>query len=177
MRRFAVLAATLVAAGAMADDFFPPTNWVDRVSPLTSRRATVGGEMCIFAGQYPKSFNYYLDNNTFSSDLFGAMYETLLNLNPLTLDYELNSPDDLEQMYFRSDHYSYAAKGIPIIFFTTGLHPDYHANTDEVSRIEFDKLARVARMVYETGWRVANLDHPPLRDNRGPRAGNPFAPK
>ena len=62
---------------------------------------------------------------------------------PMTLDYEFNDPNDPEQLYFRSDHYSYAAKGIPVIFFTTGLHPDYHANTDEVSKIEFDKMARV----------------------------------
>lgn len=90
---------------------------------------------------------------------------------PLTLDYEFNDPSDLEQLYTRSDHYSYAAKGIPIIFFTTGLHPDYHANTDEVSKIEFDKMARIAQLIYETGLRVANLDHAPVRDNLGPRAG------
>src|SRR5581483_7260841 len=90
---------------------------------------------------------------------------------PLTLDYEFNDPSDPEQLYTRSDHYSYAAKGIPIIFFTTGLHPDYHANTDEVSKIEFDKMTRIAQMVYETGVRVANLDHAPVRDNLGPRAG------
>jgi hypothetical protein len=90
---------------------------------------------------------------------------------PLTLNYEMNDPSDMEQVYYRSDHYSYAAKGIPIIFFTTGLHPDYHANTDDVSKIEFDKMARITQLVYETGLRVANLDHAPARDNKGPRAG------
>lgn len=90
---------------------------------------------------------------------------------PLTLDYEMNDPSDREQLYYRSDHYSYAAKGVPVIFFTTGLHSDYHANTDEVTKIEFDKLTRITRLVYETGARVANLDHPPVRDRRGPRAG------
>jgi hypothetical protein len=90
---------------------------------------------------------------------------------PLSLNYEFNDPTDLEQLYYRSDHYSYAAKGVPIIFFTTGLHPDYHANTDEVSKIEFDKMTRIVQLVYETGLRVANLDHAPARDNKGPRAG------
>jgi hypothetical protein len=90
---------------------------------------------------------------------------------PLTLNYEFNDPNDLEQLYYRSDHYSYAAKGVPIIFFTTGLHADYHANTDEVSKIEFDKMARITQMILETGLRLANLDHPPARDNQGPRAG------
>ena len=90
---------------------------------------------------------------------------------PLTLNYAFNDPTDLEQIYYRSDHYSYAAKGIPVIFFTTGLHPDYHANTDEVSKIEFDKMTRITQMVYETGLGLANLDHAPVRDNKGPRAG------
>jgi hypothetical protein len=90
---------------------------------------------------------------------------------PLKLDYELNDPTDPEQMYYRSDHYSYALKGIPVIFFTTGLHPDYHTNTDEVSKILFDKMTRIAHLIYETGVRLANLDHAPARDWRGPRSG------
>jgi len=90
---------------------------------------------------------------------------------PLTLDYSMNDPADPEQLYFRSDHYSYASKGIPVIFFTTGLHPDYHANTDEVSKIEFPKMTRVTQMIYETAWRLGNLDHAPVRDFKGPRAG------
>jgi hypothetical protein len=89
---------------------------------------------------------------------------------PLTLDYEMNDPFDPEQIYYRSDHFSYAAKGIPVIFFTTGLHPDYHTNTDEVSRILFDKMTRITQLAYETGVRVANLDHAPVRDQLGPRA-------
>jgi hypothetical protein len=90
---------------------------------------------------------------------------------PLTLDYEMNDLSDPEQIYYRSDHYSYAAKGIPVIFFTTGLHADYHTAGDEVTKILFDKMTRVAQLIYETGNRVANLDHPPVRDNRGPRTG------
>jgi hypothetical protein len=74
-------------------------------------------------------------------------------------------------VYYRSDHYSYAAKGIPVIFFTTGFHGDYHANTDDVSKIEFAKMTRVVQLVFETGLRLANLDHAPVRDNQGPRAG------
>jgi hypothetical protein len=90
---------------------------------------------------------------------------------PLALDYELNDISDLESIYTRSDHYSYAAKGVPIVFFTTGLHRDYHYVTDEIDKILFPKMARIAQLVYTTGWRVANLDHLPARDNKGPRAG------
>jgi Zn-dependent M28 family amino/carboxypeptidase len=89
----------------------------------------------------------------------------------LTLAYDLNDSADTESLYTRSDHYSYAAKGIPIIFFTTGLHRDYHYVTDEVDKIIFPKMQRVTQLVYTTAARVANLDHFPVRDNKGPRVG------
>jgi hypothetical protein len=90
---------------------------------------------------------------------------------PLKLDYEMNDPADLEGIYYRSDHYSYAAKGIPIVFLTTGLHPDYHANTDSAEKINYEKMARIAQYAYEIGFRTANLNHAPARDNLGPRVG------
>ena len=96
---------------------------------------------------------------------------------PLKLNYEMNDPADTEQIYYRSDHYSYAAKGVPIIFLTTGLHPDYHANTDSAEKINYEKMAHIAQYAYEIGLRTANLDHAPLRDNRGPRVGRTVAGK
>jgi Zn-dependent M28 family amino/carboxypeptidase len=89
----------------------------------------------------------------------------------MKLDYEMNDPADPESIYTRSDHYSYASRGIPIIFYTTGLHKDYHYVTDEVGKIEFPKLAHIAQLVYSTGVKVANLDRVPARDNQGPRKG------
>jgi hypothetical protein len=115
---------------------------------------------------------YLVGSDRISSELDKLTRDADQSLQPpLRLDYEMNDPSDPEQVYYRSDHYSYASKGIPIIFFTTGLHSDYHANTDDVSKIEFPKLTRVTQLVYETALRVANLDHPPVRDNKGPRAG------
>jgi hypothetical protein len=96
---------------------------------------------------------------------------------PLTLDYELNDPADPESVYTRSDHYSYASKGIPIAFFTTGLHKDYHQVSDSVDKILFPKLARIAQLVYETGFSVANTERVLERDNKGPRTGKGFAGK
>jgi len=115
---------------------------------------------------------YLVGSDRISTELHEISQAANRGLNePLTLDFGLNDPTDPEQLYYRSDHYSYAVKGIPVIFFTTGLHPDYHTNTDDVSKILFDKMTRITQLIYETGVRVANLDHPPLRDWRGPRAG------
>jgi hypothetical protein len=115
---------------------------------------------------------YLVGSDRISTELHNITVDSNASLSqPLKLDFELNDPNDLEQVYYRSDHYSYAVKGIPIVFFTTGLHSDYHYNTDSVEKINFEKMARIGQLVYETGRRVANLDHTPVRDNRGPRVG------
>jgi hypothetical protein len=115
---------------------------------------------------------YVVGSDRISTELHNLNEEANASLaKPLTLDYEMNDPADPESIYTRSDHYSYASKGIPIIFYTTGLHRDYHYLTDEVSKIEFPKMSHIAQLVYTTGWRVANLDHFPVRDNKGPRKG------
>jgi hypothetical protein len=90
---------------------------------------------------------------------------------PLTLDYEYNDPQDPNSFYTRSDHYAYAAKGIPIAFFFTGTHPDYHANSDSVDKILFEKQARIAQLIYQVGFGIAVSDRTLQRDAKGPRAG------
>jgi hypothetical protein len=107
-----------------------------------------------------------------STDLHNVIVETNTTLpKPLTLDYEMNDPMDPESVYTRSDHYSYAAKGIPIAFFTTGLHQDYHKVSDTVDKILFPKMTRIAQLVYETGFSIANTSGTLERDNLGPRTG------
>ena len=122
-------------------------------------------------GDYRNSV-FVVGADRISTDLHNLIVETNGAMQkPLTLDYELNDPNDPENVYQRSDHYSYAAKGVPIAFFTTGLHPDYHRVTDTVDKIVFPKMARVAQLVYETGFSIANSTGKLERDNKGPRTG------
>jgi hypothetical protein len=115
---------------------------------------------------------YTVGADRISTELHNILIDANENLpKPMMLNFQLNDPTDSERIYYRSDHYSYAAKGIPIIFFTTFLHPDYHRPSDEVEKINFDKMAHVAQLVLEIGRRVANLDHVPVRDFKGPRVG------
>jgi Zn-dependent M28 family amino/carboxypeptidase len=112
---------------------------------------------------------YPVGSDRVSSELHQILFEANAGLpKPMTFNYQLNDPTDPERVYYRSDHYSYAAKGIPIIFFTTYLHADYHRVSDSVEKIDFEKLAHIAQLVYETGRRVADLDHFPIRDLKGP---------
>jgi hypothetical protein len=75
---------------------------------------------------------------------------------PFKLNREWDSATHPEHIYERSDHFNYAKKGIPIVFLTTGLHDDYHKVSDEVSKIGFEKMARVTRLIVEVGRAVAS---------------------
>lgn len=94
-----------------------------------------------------------------SSELSQVEEKTNQEYEKLKFDYTLNDPNEPQQFYFRSDHWNYAKHGIPIIFFFDGPGEDYHQPTDTVDKIDFDQMARVARLAYGTGYRVANLDH------------------
>lgn len=75
---------------------------------------------------------------------------------PFVFNREWDSPTHPEHIYERSDHYNYAQKGIPIVFFTSGLHDDYHTVSDEVSKIDFPKMSRVGELIFRTGQAVGN---------------------
>lgn len=78
----------LVSGVALAEQIFPTPDWADRPDPLADENARIGGDISVFGGQYPKSLNYYLDNNVLSAEVFGALFESLLTMNPLTMAYE-----------------------------------------------------------------------------------------
>ncbi len=78
---------------------------------------------------------------------------------------DMTAIDDLwpnERFYFRSDHYNFARKGVPILFFFNGTHEDYHRPSDEVEKIDGEKASRVAKLVFYLGLEIANADQRPL---------------
>jgi hypothetical protein len=87
---------------------------------------------------------------------------------PLHFDYQYDANGHPQQYYCRSDHYEYARYGIPITFFSTGGHRDYHQVTDEPQYIDYDQMARVASLVHDVAARVANLDHRVVVDHPKP---------
>lgn len=71
-----------------------------------------------------------------------------------------------EGFFFRSDHFNFARKGIPAVFFFNGVHEDYHQPSDEVEKIKFEKAARIAELVYEVTIALANAEGRPEWDPR-----------
>jgi hypothetical protein len=103
----------------------------------------------------------YLIGSTMMSTELGEIVNTVNKsfLN-LTLDTRYDDPKDPNRFFFRSDHYNYARKGIPIIFFFDGVHEDYHRAGDTADKIDYQKMEKITRTIYMTLWEIANR---PLR--------------
>jgi hypothetical protein len=86
----------------------------------------------------------------------------------LSFDYSLDANGHPQNIYCRSDHYMYARYGIPIIFFTTGGHADYHQVTDEPQYIDYNRMETIGKLVYSIADEVANLDHRVVVDKPKP---------
>ena len=74
----------------------------------------------------------------------------------LNFNTKYDGPDHPEQFFYRSDHFNYAKKGVPIIFFMDGSHADYHQASDSVEKINFEEMAKVTKTIFATGWELAN---------------------
>lgn len=99
----------------------------------------------------------YVIGSTMMSTELGELVNTVNKsfLN-LTYDTKYDDPNDPNRFFSRSDHYNYARKGIPIIFFFDGVHEDYHRPGDTAEKIDYVKMEKITRTIYMTLWEVAN---------------------
>ena len=84
------------------------------------------------------------------------------------LDYSYDAEGHPDQYYCRSDHYNYARWGIPVVFFSTGGHRDYHQLTDEPQYLNYEHFARVTRLIRDVTLATAELPTRPLVDKPKP---------
>jgi Zn-dependent M28 family amino/carboxypeptidase len=111
---------------------------------------------------------YVIGSKMMSTEL-GELSE-VVNKNYLNLafNYRYDDPNDPNRFFFRSDHFNYARKGIPIIFFFDGEHEDYHRPGDSPDKIDYQKMEKVARTIYMTLWELANRATRPTVDKQLP---------
>ena len=76
----------------------------------------------------------------------------------LELDYRFNALDDPNRFYERSDHWHFAKNNIPVIFYFSGTHEDYHQPSDTAEKIRYDLLTKRTRLIFHTAWEIANMD-------------------
>jgi hypothetical protein len=131
------------------------------VFPIESTVANVNIDMVGRAdSQYANNpaYIYVIGSDRLSTDLHKINETVNSEYSQITLDYKYNSEEDPNRYYFRSDHYNFAKKGIPAIFFFSGVHEDYHRITDTVDKILFDKMERVDRHIFHVAWELANRE-------------------
>ncbi len=113
------------------------------------------------------NYVYVIGSDRLSSELHTINEEVNAKYTNLTLDYKYNDRNDPERIYYRSDHYNFAKKGVPAIFFFNGVHDDYHMPSDTPDKIEYDALAKRAQLAFVLAWELANRDEKIVVDKDG----------
>ena len=108
------------------------------------------------------NYVYVIGDDKLSSEL-APLADSANRHVGLQLDRSFNG-NDPQRFYFRSDHYNFARKGVPVIFYFNGTHADYHRPGDTVDKINFDLLSKRAKLVFYTAWIMANRENMLKRD-------------
>ncbi|MBS1950531.1 MAG: Aminopeptidase [Cytophagales bacterium] len=101
---------------------------------------------------------YVIGSDKLSSELHEINERNNKTYTQLDFDYTYNDENHPSNLYKRSDHWNFAKNNVPIIFYFDGIHEDYHKPSDEVSKIDFDLLAKRGKIVFYTAWELANRD-------------------
>jgi hypothetical protein len=110
------------------------------------------------------NYVYIVGDDKLSTDLHPISVDVNKKYTGLELDYRFNDPKDPLKIYYRSDHFNFAKKGVPIIFYFDGIHNDYHKPSDTPDKINYDLMEKRARLVFYTAWEMANRDTMLKRD-------------
>lgn len=105
-----------------------------------------------------EEYVYIIGADKLSSELHQISEDVNKKYINFDLDYTYNDPKDPNRFYYRSDHYNFAKNKIPVIFYFTGVHEDYHRPGDDVEKILFPKYQQITRLVFQTAWELANRD-------------------
>jgi len=109
------------------------------------------------------NYIYVIGSDKLSTDLHKLSEEANKHVG-LELDYRYNDLNDPNKFYYRSDHYNFAQKGIPAIFYFDGIHDDYHQTTDTPEKIDFPLMTKRTKLIFALAWKLANTENRPVVD-------------
>ncbi|MEZ4910601.1 MAG: M28 family peptidase [Saprospiraceae bacterium] len=113
------------------------------------------------------SYIYVIGSDRLSKGLDDVVKSTNEKYAGLTLDYKYNDENDPNKYYYRSDHYNFASRGIPSVFFFNGTHEDYHRPSDDIEKINFKIMAERGRFIFHIIWALANQEASIVKDLKG----------
>jgi hypothetical protein len=101
---------------------------------------------------------YLIGSDKLSMELHEISERMNLEHTNLMLDYTYNDDADPNRYYFRSDQYNFAKNNIPVIFYFTGVHEDYHKPTDTLEKIRFDNMMTISKLIFYTAWDIVTRE-------------------
>ncbi len=108
--------------------------------------------------EHPDSV-HVIGSNKLSTEYYNLIREVNDKTVKLGFNYKYDDPNDRQRFFYRSDHYNFALKGIPIVFFFDDMRSDYHKPTDDIEKINFDKMLKVVKLSANIAIKAANLNH------------------
>lgn len=114
-----------------------------------------------------QAYTYLIGSDKISTELDSILQVANRESNNIQFDYTYNNDQDPNQFYRRSDHYNFAKNGVPIAFFFTGVHADYHKPTDTIDKILFERMVKIGQVVYYAGWKTANVSRMLVKNGSG----------
>ncbi len=103
-----------------------------------------------------ENYIYIIGSDKISTELDFIAQKANNQFTNLNLDYKFNADNDHNRYYYRSDHYNFALKGVPVIFFFNGEHEDYTKPTDTADKINYPLLTKRTKLIFATAWYLAN---------------------
>ena len=112
------------------------------------------------------NYIYVIGADRISKELHYLSEKVNNTFTNIALDYRYNAENDRNHYYTRSDHYTFAIKGIPVIFYFNGEHADYHKATDTPDKINYQLLQNRTRLIFATAWQIANQTNTLVTDKQ-----------
>ena len=143
--------------GLLGSDYYT----TNPVFPLTNTVTNLNIDMVGRVDEKHEGNPYYIyiiGSDKLSQDLHQLSERVNEETVNLEFDYTYNEEDDPNRFYYRSDHYNFAKNDIPVIFYFNGTHEDYHKPTDTIEKINFDKMQKIAELIFYTAWEIANRE-------------------
>lgn len=146
----------LISHGSEEGGMLGSKYFVSHTDAIQSISAMINFDMI---GRESRDTIYSVGSGKLGPELKNLLEETNRKTVNFSFNYRFDDPFDPEKLYYRSDHYSYAKKGIPSVFLYDHMIKDYHKDTDDIDKIDYRKIAKAVKLGTNLILKISNLDH------------------
>jgi len=158
-RSIVILHVTAEEKGLLGSEFYTDYPLYPLEQTITNLNVDMIGRTDPNRGSDNDRYIYLIGSDRLSTMLHDTSERINKETVNLELDYTFNAPDDPNNFYERSDHFNFAKNNIPVIFYFSGTHEDYHGPGDTPDKIRYDLLTERTKLIFNTAWEIANMEN------------------